>query len=286
MKTTCFLMMMFFIAQGAISQSSKFVNGDTLNRTDANNLKQGYWEEDMNGIFTKGYYFNDKKDGTWVTYSLKGIPLKIESIRNGKKEGITLFMDDNGNYKNEMNYKNDMLDGPSKTYAIGGRILTETNYRKGVLNGAKKTYYESNNKIQEESIYVDNNRDGVSKWYGSNGNLVAEFIYKNGQFEGVNKTYGSKGELLSEQTFVNNIEQGLYKEYFEAEEDTAVVSKEKTAINNKETPKGKEAEAAVNPLILKISGNYISGNKEGKWLEFDKRGKIIKTVVYKKGVAK
>jgi antitoxin component YwqK of YwqJK toxin-antitoxin module len=35
-----------------------------------------------------------------------------------------------------------------------------------------------------------------------------------------------------------------------------------------------------------MQGNYLKGEKEGKWQEFDASGKIIKTTSYVKGQAK
>jgi antitoxin component YwqK of YwqJK toxin-antitoxin module len=38
--------------------------------------------------------------------------------------------------------------------------------------------------------------------------------------------------------------------------------------------------------LLKFQGNYLNGEKDGKWQEFDPSGKVIKTTNYVKGQIK
>jgi antitoxin component YwqK of YwqJK toxin-antitoxin module len=278
--------MAILLAFVSFSQTTKIVNGDTINKTDLKNLKQYYWEETNNNIFSKGNYLNDKKDGIWVTYNFKGTLAKIETFKNGKKDGITINIDDNGYYKGEVNYHNDLLNGVSRTYAVGGRLMSEIYYKNGILNGPKKTYYESNSKIQEETNYLNGQRDSITKWYDTNGKLIAEYSYKNGKFEGVNKTYSANGNVLVEETYVNNVQNGQYKEYFDIE---PVVSQNTTSkdTDKKENVVSKENVSLKTTTVkLKVSGNYLNGKKEGKWLEYDDKGAVIKTTTYKDGVKK
>src|SRR5678810_966114 len=54
------------------------VKGDTLNRVDANGLKQGRWVSHIDalrgepGYEEEGVYKDGKKEGTWRTYNLQG----------------------------------------------------------------------------------------------------------------------------------------------------------------------------------------------------------------------
>jgi antitoxin component YwqK of YwqJK toxin-antitoxin module len=38
--------------------------------------------------------------------------------------------------------------------------------------------------------------------------------------------------------------------------------------------------------VLKFQGNYVNGEKDGKWQELDANGKVLKTSVYTKGQLK
>jgi antitoxin component YwqK of YwqJK toxin-antitoxin module len=257
----------------------KIMNGDTINKTDSKNLKQGNWEESVSGSNAKGTYKDNNKEGIWVTYNGKSIITKIESYKTGKKEGVSIITDENGYYKGEANYKNDILDGVQRSFATGGRLLNESYYTKGVLNGPKKSYYESTSKIQEEGNYINGERDGVTKWYNTDGKILAEFIYKNGKFEGINKTYYASGNIKSEEPYMNNVENGVYKEYFDT---TLVANKAKTPDPTIKKTSGIIEDAGK----LKITGNYANGKKEGKWLEYDVKGILVKTTIFKNGVEK
>jgi len=304
MKKISLLLLAISFAVISFGQTVNVHNGDTINRTDAKNMKQGYWEETNNGLILKGNYLNDKKDGAWVTYSAKGTITKIESYKDGKKEGVVITIDENGYYRGEANYHNDLLDGVSRTYAVGARLMSETYYKNGMPYGLKKTFYENTNKLQEETNYVNGLRNGVTKWYDSNGKLVAEYVYKNGKFEGVNKTYSTNGVLITEETFQNNLQNGAYKEYYDVvppvneeasvtkdtgknpagvKENRSMASESKGAKENKADTK-----SSTEPQTpkIKISGNYVNGKKEGKWYEYDETGKIVKTTIFKDGVEK
>jgi len=39
-------------------------------------------------------------------------------------------------------------------------------------------------------------------------------------------------------------------------------------------------------MEVKLQGTYLKGEKEGKWMEYDASGKVIKTTNYVKGQAK
>jgi len=280
MKKLSLFLLAVSMSMIVFGQTSKVVNGDTINKTDSKGMKQGYWEESVNSVLVKGKYEDNLKDGTWTIYSGKGLVNKIESYNDGKKDGIANTIDDNGYYKAEANYRNDMLDGVQRTFASGGRLISESYYKKGLLNGLKKNYYESTSKIQEEGNYVNGERDGVSKWYNTEGKLLAEYIYKKGNFDGINKNYYTDGNVQSEDPYVNNIENGVYKEYYDT---SLVASKPPTA--------GSAAPAANNVSpdagkLLKITGSYFNGKKEGKWIEYDLKGNIRKTTYYKDDIEK
>jgi antitoxin component YwqK of YwqJK toxin-antitoxin module len=255
MKTIVSICCICFFAVACFAQKTSTF-GDTINNTDVKGLKQGYWEETTNGFLSKGQYLNDVKDGSWTTYTSKGIVSKVETYKLGKKEGITINIDDNGYFKGESYYMNDQLNGISRTYSVGARILTETNYKNGVINGTKKTFYESG-KTQEDSYYRYGVHDSTTKWYNSKGILLAEYNYKNGVFNGVNKTYSDSGNVIKEETYTLNVLNGAYKEYFD-----------------------------VAGSKVKISGTYKNGLKDGDWIEFDEKGTVLQTHSWKKGEMK
>jgi len=73
------------------------VKGDTLNRVDQNNLKQGRWVTRVEslrgepGYEEEGAYNDGKKEGTWRTYNLMGDLLAKENYKWGYKNGLCSY---------------------------------------------------------------------------------------------------------------------------------------------------------------------------------------------------
>lgn len=84
---------------------------------------------------------------------------------------------------------------------------------------------------------------------------------------------------MSEQEFTHNLENGFYQEYYE---------------NGKLKSEGIYVKGQLNGVWkdydeegrIKLQGNYVKDDKEGKWQEFDTSGKVIKTLIYSKGLVK
>ena len=70
---------------------------DTINCTDFQNLKQGYWvtrvvnNHGEPGYQDEGSYKDDKKEGVWTHYNLIGDVLAQENYKWGNKDGICRY---------------------------------------------------------------------------------------------------------------------------------------------------------------------------------------------------
>ncbi|RTL59106.1 MAG: hypothetical protein EKK37_12420 [Sphingobacteriales bacterium] len=73
------------------------VKGDTLNRVDQKNQKQGPWIIHFDevrgepGYEEEGIFKNDKKEGVWRRYNLQGDLIAIENYRWGNKDGAQQY---------------------------------------------------------------------------------------------------------------------------------------------------------------------------------------------------
>jgi hypothetical protein len=78
------------------------VKGDTLNKIDANGLKQGKWVNHVDelrgepGFEEEGVYKNNKKEGPWRIYSLQGDLKGLEFYRWGNKDGVCQYFNPSG----------------------------------------------------------------------------------------------------------------------------------------------------------------------------------------------
>lgn len=225
-----------------------------MNIVDEQKQKQGFWEEQSGEFISYGYYADDKKTGTWISYHrAKGIVFKMEEYKDDKLDGAVIEIDRRGYFTGERHYKKGLLHGKSRKYNRGATLLEEADYFQGKLNGVRTVYYENKpGKVLEEAYYKMGIKNGSSKWFGESGNLIADYTYKDGEFDGINKTYYENGTLMIEEKFENGVPVGEYVEYHQ---------------NG----------------IVKIKGSFENGLKEGKWYVYDEAGKEIDILKYKKG---
>jgi hypothetical protein len=85
--------------------------GDTLNRIDMKDKKQGPWAihvDDLRGergYEEEGYFENDLKEGTWKRYSLDGVKIAEENYRWGKLSGKQQYFTYNGGLLREESWR-------------------------------------------------------------------------------------------------------------------------------------------------------------------------------------
>ncbi len=105
----------------------------------------------LNRIYKTSIYKDNKLNGFKRTYYNNG-DLDYEcNYINGKKEGKSIRMYNNGKINDLCFYKNNELDGILKEYNYDGSLIREYNYRNGKLNGICKDYYD--NKIHKVYYY-------------------------------------------------------------------------------------------------------------------------------------
>ena len=256
MKKTIFIAIAFLCLVPFANQAQVKINpvkpADTLNRSDATGLRTGYWEEKTGEILNKGMYSQNKKEGTWVGFYSNTVLSKMESFKDGQKDGYSIQLDRRGKITQFETYLAGVLNGQQVVYAQSGDFpVSETNYLKGVKNGVYRLYYD-NGKIQEETYFVQNHKDGASRWFNKNGKAMVEYDYKLGLFEGPQKTFYDNDTLQILSNYSKNQLTGEYKEFYR---------------------NGKP----------KLTGKYVNGQKDGPWTEYDETGKAIKVTKFKAG---
>ena len=129
----------------------------------------------------------------------------ILSFKDGKKDGVTKFIDKNGITLSEINYKNDLIHGEIRQYYPNGTLLSIINYEYGIQNGSFTSFYESGMK-QLETSYKDGKTDGLFSVYDEFGDKINECLYKDGQKHGKNIIYypRAQGGTVYEVSYYEN----------------------------------------------------------------------------------
>lgn len=154
---------------------------DTINKKDANGLKQGFWV----------FYFDDntkKEEGTYT---------------NNKKEGIWKAYYPTGNIKHEITYLKNRPNGYAKFYYENGVISEEGIWKINKWVGSYKMYHKNGNPSYDWNYSDNGKRSGEQKYFHNNGKIMIEGNWNNGKEEGVIKHYDENGKLTTERTFVD-----------------------------------------------------------------------------------
>ena len=264
------------------------VGTDTLNYTDANNMKQGHWiyynrdlhlpEFKDHQKVEEGHYFNDQKNGKWIHYFPNDKVKDVITYVGNRPNGYAVFYYANGNKREEGTWRNNRWVGDYKYYHENGNLASEWKYNaQGTRTGVQK-YYHENGKLMIEGEWIDGKENGVIKEYYDNGELKSEKNYNNGSFDAANtKTYQRKTPAGAVTTTANN--------------DAEPVKK---TVTTEDTPKDeyKQGEFDGNGMFqlkdrhgrVVRQGLFVDGFlKDGKVFQYSADGKLFKTTIYKGG---
>ena len=109
-----FFLSIVFLSTRTFSQPGSYiigVKGDTLNKVDIKNQKQGKWVIRVDevrgepGYEEEGVFKNNRKEGTWRIYSLQGDLTGLEFYRWGNKDGTCQYFNTSGSLVREESWR-------------------------------------------------------------------------------------------------------------------------------------------------------------------------------------
>lgn len=138
-------------------------------------------------------FANDKLNGIWKLYNLRGTVVQTENYRNDTLHGISRQYWIDG--KTVM-AENEFLNGPghfiAREFFDNGKIKTETTIMNGEPNGEAKAYYETG-VLKDKCTLKNGKRDGYRIYYYPDGKPWIENTYKNDIHWTIIANYDSKG---------------------------------------------------------------------------------------------
>ena len=147
-------------------------------------------------------YKDDKLNGQWRIYTLKGTLVGFKTFKEDKQVGLSRnFRVDGKTVKDESEH---FEDGSVlfREFYSNGKVKSEIPDKDGKLSGKGKKYYE-NGTLQEEAEFEDGEFHGTRKYYYPNGQLWIEQVYKNGKSWKVIANYTDKGKKRDGGTLKN-----------------------------------------------------------------------------------
>jgi hypothetical protein len=152
------------------------IKGDTLNRVDNNNKKQGPWVlhvDDLRGepgYEEEGYFENDKKDGAWRRYTLSGDLTAIESYKWGEKDGKQQYYTKMGDLLREESWRATNPENPYDSIQVPDPVIPDKWEMKivklevaSVEHGTWKFYDPSTGFIVKEETFFFGQKDKANK---------------------------------------------------------------------------------------------------------------------------
>lgn len=287
MKKIFYLFIPIFICSISVGQSLpnyEIVEGDTINYTDENNLKQGFWKifgkmkrlpgYEPDQVIEQGHFNNSRKNGLWTKF-----------FPSGKT-------------KSEIEYANSRPNGAYKTYYENGQVEEEGTWKNNRNTQSFKRYYENGQVSQDFAFNTSGKRDGKQIYFYENGQVMIEADIAAGKEKFV-KEFFEDGSIKAEKTFIDGKIDPANTKVYEPktpvknrdEEELAkapvkVVKVEKGESSNgqvKFSGNGKHKLYNMNKQISKdgIFKNYRL--MEGLWYKYDENGILISIEKYKKG---
>ena len=152
------------------------------------------------------------------------------------------------------------IETKDEGYTDKGIQLYEKNFRKLKPHGSWIFYFEDGKTTKLVERYENGKLQGVRTTYYPSGGKSLEEPYQQNLIIGTVKNYyenarlpNRQGEIQSECEYKGSRQHGLYTSYH---------------------PNGK----------LKEQGEYVANRKHKEWKEFDEKGNLIKTYVFKAGI--
>ena len=286
MKKIFYIIIPIFICSISVGQSVpsfKIMDGDTINITDENNLKQGFWkifgitkklpDYEPDQVIEQGKYTSSRKQGLWTKF-----------FASGKT-------------KSEIEYKNNRPNGTYKTYFENGEVEEEGSWKNNRNTGEFIRRYENGQVSQQFAFNTSGKRDGQQTYFYENGQVMIEADIAAGKEKFV-KEYYEDGSIKAEKSFIDG----------KLDEANTKVYEPKTPMKNRDAEELKNAPIKIVKVTKDEKANLgaFNGNgykkmynqnqqlskdgtfknyrlMEGKWYKYDENGMLVSIELYKQG---
>lgn len=185
---------------------------DTLNRTDAQGRKQGYWQKRRsNGkLLYEGRFRDNQPVGLMRRYNADGA-LLVE-LDYSSTPVRARFVYPNGSTMAEGFYRQQLRDSLWRYYTESGALRYEERYRMGLRHGHFRQFY-SNGKIMESALWEQGRLHGRLMQYFDNGLNRSTMSYTHGEMHGDFKVFYPNGKPRVVGFYSNGLKQNEWTYY-------------------------------------------------------------------------
>ena len=127
-------------------------------------------------------------------------PTQKSTYVDGKRQGMTIWYNDDGSVKSKVNFDNDKENGLYTSYYENNKVKESVNYVNGQKNGIEKVYYD-NGQLGSQVNYNMGRREGVMTEWDAEGFKASEVFYKHNYKVGLKKYFDHSGKVIMTQEF-------------------------------------------------------------------------------------
>jgi len=208
-----FLLLPVLWMQTALAQS------DTLNKTDEQGKKQGYWVKytaSGNRIY-EGRFFHDIPTGEFRYYHENGKLKAISVFTDSGQHARTRLFNTQGKMIAEGNYQGEKKDSLWR-YCNGaeGYLVSDEQFHDGLKHGISHTYYPDG-KVMEVISWVQDLQHGEWIQYHSDGSMKLKGHFEYGLKQGPFEVFDLDGSKLITGAYADGLSDGEWRYYDESE---------------------------------------------------------------------
>ena len=183
-----FRILLFILFIALISCSSKF---------DGKNGTSIIYFEGSDKVHQVIEYKNGKKNGRLIEYYPNGNYHVRQFFVNDTLTDSSFVYYENGRIANFQFGKNHKREGCWKNFNKSGKVVLEINYKNNLLNGPMISYSYSTGKVLERLNYVDNVKDGKQQSFYENGKCKYVAYYNHGRPDWGTEEWYDNGEKVN-----------------------------------------------------------------------------------------
>ncbi|MCI5056076.1 MAG: hypothetical protein MRY83_08210 [Flavobacteriales bacterium] len=255
---------MLFFGENIVAQNYILYDGDTINRVDDNNQKQGEWV----------YFGRMKNEPEFKPDQI----VEEGNFKNNRKQGVWLKYWPNGKVHTLITYVNNVPRGEYKVYYENGQLEEHGHWKTRRNVGDFKRFYENGEPMQDFIFNQSGKRDGEQKYFYDNGQLMIIGNIQEGKEVGEFKEYYADGSLKSLKYFDEPGKVNHAKTVTKDPIDKALASKDPVMETIDETKEAKVEEGAQQNAAQK-KVNPFNGN--GEHTLYNKNKQISQKGIFK-----
>lgn len=187
---------------------------DTLNRTDNQGRKTGYWiSQDPAGLkIYEGFFREGKPAGKFIRFHANG---KVRAEMNYFPDSVRVearLFDAEGRLRAEGAYMDQIKDGKWSFYSEKNNPLYRINYDNGRVHG-EALRYDANGVLAEQTHWNNSIISGLQVIYYPDQQPQAKINYRDGVIDGTYELLFEDGKIEVKGTYASGLKTGKWEYY-------------------------------------------------------------------------